>query len=139
METVSPKGEELTDSSDNDEVTFNYTPSKSNPDSLSTPLKTQRNLSTVCRTLFNNSDVESEPDIESDSNSNLNFNSKNEPVPDKEEPPVNLEELLSCHPNLTSSHLHRYNFLSQLHYAMLTETVVLNKKNTLLRLTSAEE
>ena len=32
-------------------------------------------------------------------------------------------------PNLALSHLHMYhNFLSQLHYTMLIETIVLNKK-----------
>ena len=42
--------------------------------------------STACRTLFNDPEPESEPDIKSDSKDNLNSNSENEPESVKEEP-----------------------------------------------------
>ena len=106
LEPIEKEKEELIESSNDeetDDVVIDLSPKRTDPNSLSTPLKTQKaplqvnkcldplsqssaHSSTVCRTLFNDPEPESEPDIEPDSKDNSNSNSENEPESVKEEP-----------------------------------------------------
>ena len=106
LEPIEKEKKELIESSNDeeaDDVVIDLSPKRTNSNSLSTPLKTQRaplqvnkhldplsqlsaHFSTACRTLFNDPEPKSEPDIESDSNYNLNSNSKNKHESVKEEP-----------------------------------------------------
>ena len=160
LEPIEKKKEELIKSSDveeADDVVINLSPYRTDPNSLSTPLKTQRAplqankhldplsqssacSSTACRTLFNDPEPESEPDIEFDSKNNLNSNSENEPESVKEEPkPCQSGRIAAppphhplMDPNLAPNHLHGHNFLSHLHHVMFADTVILNKKTPCL-------
>ena len=106
LESIEKEKEELIEFSDDeeaDDVVIDLSSKRTDPNSLSTPLKTQKaplqvnkhfdplsqssaHSSTACRTLFNDPEPESEPDIKSDSNYNSNSNSENEPESVKEEP-----------------------------------------------------
>ena len=160
LEPIEKEKEELIESSNDeeaDDVIIDLSPKRTNPNSLSTPLKTQKaplqvnkhldplsqssaRSSTAHRTLFNDPEPESEPDIESDSNYNLNSNSENEHESVKEEPqPCQSGRIAAppphhplMDPNLTPDHLHGHNFLSHLHHAMFADTVILNKKTPCL-------
>ena len=156
LEPIKKEKEELIESFNDeeaDDVVIDLSSKRTNPNSLSTPLKTQRaplqvnkcldplfqssaHSSTVHRTLFNDPEPESEPDIESDSNYNLNSNSENEHESVKEEPqPCQSSRIAASpphhplmNPNLAPNHLHGHNFFSHLHHVMFTNTVILNKK-----------
>ena len=92
---------------------------------------------TAYRTLFNDPEPESEPNIESDSKDNLNSNSENEHESVKEEPQPHRSGRIAAppahhplrDPNLAPDHLHGHNFFSHLHHAMFANTVILNKKH----------